>query len=240
MTQLRVASLELIEDGAPPIVRCAVFDAAGVRHEFVDKLPIFSRTDQLSVSEATIACSFVDLRRDNEGRRIITVDTACPWGCQTSAGLTVLDVFEQQLAPSDDVWISLNGALLPASRFGTNDGLNYGRHVDDGLVYQATLPLARLDWYAGDFARLVDELHEDDEQFGDPTPFAGCEYRRSLTEAAAFPDALAASVDGFCDRELLTHHFGFHEATTEFVINSTDAVFVVAEQIIIRGRCWRR
>lgn len=35
MTQLRVASLGLIEDGAPPIVRCAVFDAAGVRHEFV-------------------------------------------------------------------------------------------------------------------------------------------------------------------------------------------------------------
>lgn len=239
VTQLRVSSIELVEDGQPPLVRCTVLDAAGVRHEFVEKLPIVSTSAALPAPDAAIACSLVDVTVDAAGRRIVTVDTACPWGLETVGGLTTLSVLEQQLAPSDDVWISLNGARMPAARFGTNDGLNYGRHVDDGLVYQAVLPLARLDWYAPAFAQLVEEMREDDERHGDPTPLADCEYRGTLAEAAAFPDALAEAIRIFSDRELLAHHFPFHEATTELVINSTDAVFVVAEQIIIRGRCWR-
>lgn len=240
MTYLRVSSVELVEDGQPPIVRCFVLDAGGVRHEFVDKLPIVSKAATLPAHDAAIACAVVAVARDAVGRRLVTVDTSCPWGLETVQGLTTLSVLEQQLAPSDEVWISLNGARTPAARFGTNDGLNYGRHVDNGLCYQAVLPLARLAWYAPAFAQLVDEMREDDERHGDPTPLADCQYRRTLAEAAAFPDALAAALGIFSHRELLAHHLPFHEATSEYVINSTDAILVVAEQILIRGRCWHR
>lgn len=240
MTQLRVSSIELLEDGQPPLVRCFVLDAAGILHEFIDKLPIVSKAATLPAHDAAIACAVVDVARDADGRRIVTVDTSCPWGLETVEGLTTLSVLEQQLAPSDDVWICLNGARMPAARFGTNDGLDYGRHVDDGLVYQAVLPLARLGWYAPAFAQLVDEMREDDERYGDPSPLADCQYRRTLAEAAAFPDALAAALGTFSDRELLAHHLPYHEPTSEYVINSTDAIFVVAEQIIVRGRCWQR
>ena len=237
MVLLRVSGLELVEDGNPPIVRCSVVDVAGRVHAFVDKLPIFAGDDWL---DAGIGCSFVDVRRDEQGRRVVTVDCACPWGLESSEGVSVLEVFEEQLGTGDEAWIRLNGVRMPAARFGTNDGLNYGRQVDDGLVYQAELPIEGLGWFASSFAAMVDELRDDDERFGDPTAFAGCEYRRSLAEAALFPEALAEGIAGYCHIELLAHHFPFAADACEFVINSTDAVFVVADQIIIRGRCWSR
>jgi hypothetical protein len=241
MTELLVSRIELIEDGSPPIVRCEVVDAEGRTHAFVDKLAIFSRADTLPAPDAAIACAVIDVTRDPAGRRIVTVDTACPWGCTSEgAALSRIGVLEQQLVASEEVWISLAGARVPAERFGCNSGLGYGRRVDDALVYHAVLPIARLDWYAPAFARLVDDLRDDDERFGDPTPFAGCEYRRTLIEAAAFPDPLAEGIAGFCHRELLEHHFPFDAGRSDLVINSTDAVFVVAGQVIIRGRCFRR
>ena len=240
MTRLRPASVELVRDGQPPIIRCVVFDALGVRHGIVDKLPIFSVADTMPATDATIDCTVLAAKLDADGHRIFTIDISCPHRLETEDTRTILEVFDHQLAPSSDVWISLAGARVPIARIGTNDGLNYGRYLDDALVYQAVLPLARLDWYAPEFAQLVDELREDDERYGDASRFAAFEYRRTLAEAAAFPDALADAIRGFCDRELLAHHFAFDENTNEIVINSTDAVFVVAEQIVIRGRCFGR
>lgn len=40
--------------------------------------------------------------------------------------------------------------------------------------------------------------------------------------------------------ELLARCFPFDAGTAELVINSTDAVYVVAGQIIIHGRCFAR
>jgi hypothetical protein len=232
--------VELAAEGQPTVVRFVVIDTSGARHAIVDKLPIFSVADTLPAADASLDCSVLGVRVDAAGRRVITIDISCPWGCETEDGRTQLEVFEHQLAPSDDVWISLAGARVSPSRIGTNDGLNYGRQVDDALVYQAVLPITQLDWYAAEFAQMVDELREDDERYGDTSRFAAIEYRRTLAEAAALPEALAEAIMGMCDRELLAHHFPFDARSCELVINSTDAVVVVAGQIIIRGRCFGR
>jgi hypothetical protein len=237
MTHLLVSNVELVEDGAPPIVRCEVLDALGRRHEFVEKLAIISVVESLPAPDASILCSVVDVTRDAAGRRVVTVDTGCPWGCETVEGATTLVVFEDQLRASDHVWISLAGRLVSAMQLGTNEGLNYGRHVDDQLPYQAVLPLGHLEWIAPEFAQLAEELLADDERFGDPSPFAQIS-RQTLTDAAASqPDALAEAMQIYCDRTLLGHHFPFDPTRSQFVINSTDQVFVVAGQVVIRGRC---
>jgi len=217
-----------------------VFDAAGRRHEIVEKLAIVSAADQLPVADAAIACLIRDASLGPSGRRIVAVDIACPWGCETVDGRTVLDVFEDQLAASDEVWLAIDGRRVSTALVGTNDGLNYGRFFDRQPVeYQAVLPIACLGWYAPEFAALVDEMREDDRLDDQPGPFAAFGYRRDLAEAAEHPTALADAIHGSCDRELLAHHFPFDGARSEWVINSTDAVLVVAGQIVIRGRCWR-
>ncbi|HVH98829.1 MAG TPA: hypothetical protein VM869_08965, partial [Enhygromyxa sp.] len=144
------------------------------------------------------------------------------------------------LLPSEDVWLAIDGRRVPAAIVGTNDGLNYGRFFDHPThEYQAVLPLACLDWYAPEFAVLADDMRKEDEHDDDPTSFAQIGWCRTLAEAAEHPLALADIVEVFCDRPLLEHHFPFEQSTSQYVINSTDAVFVVAGQIIIRGRCWR-
>jgi hypothetical protein len=240
MTQLAVTITERVEDGAPPIVRCCVVDAAGKRHEFVEKLAIVSTSSSLPAEDTSIACLIVDAKPKEQGRRVVTVDVSCPWGCETIEGLTTLEVLEHQLAPSAERWIAIDGRPVPAAIVGTNDGLNYGRFFDHPThEYQAVLPIACLDWYAPEFAALVDEMREDDERFAEDSSFAQMGYRRTLTEAAEHPSLLADIIETFCDRELLAHHFPFNQSHSQYVINSTDAVHVIAGQIIIRGRCWR-
>lgn len=241
MTQLRGEVTELVADGLPPIVRFVVVDAAGRRHEIVEKLAILSTAEQLPAADASIACLVRAVTLDPSGRRIVTVDIACPWSCETVEGRTILDVPEPQLLASDEPWIAVDGRRVPAATVGTNDGLNYGRFFDHPTVeYQAVLPIACLDGYAAEFAALVDELREDDQLDDQPSPFARLGYVRTLAEAAEHPAELADALHGYCDRELLGHHFPFAAATSELIINSTDAIFVVAGQIVICGRCWRR
>lgn len=240
MTLLLVSSVELVEDGAPPIVRCVVIDASGRPHAFVEKLAILSVADSLPAPDASIACSILGVTLDARNRRVVTIDVGCPWGCETIEGLTTLAVLEDQLRPSDEVWISLAGSVVAAEQIGTNDGLNYGRVVDDQLPYQAVLPLHRLDWYEPGFAQLAEDLIDDDERFGDPSPFTQIGRQSLIDAAASHPEALAEAVHDYCDRTLLSHHFPFDPTRTRFVINSTDQVFVVAGQVVIRGRCWRR
>ena len=240
MTQLSVEITGLVEDGQPPIVRCCVLDAAGKRHQLVEKLAIVSRSDSLPTADSSIACMIIDAKLDEAGRRIVTVDIACPWGCETVEGLTTLEVLEHQLIPSEEVWIAVDGRPVSAAIVGTNDGLNYGRFFDHAPIdYQAVLPIACLDWYAPEFAALADEMRKDDEHDDDPSSFAQIGWCRTLPEAAEHPSVLADIVETFCDRPLLEHHFPFEQSRSQYVINATDAVFVLAGQIIIRGRCWR-
>jgi hypothetical protein len=143
----------------------------------------------------------------------------------------------------DEVRIAIDGQRVPAAIVGTNDGLNYGRFFQhEPVAYEAVLPIACLGWYAPEFAALVDEMREDDKLDEQPSALAQMGYCRTLAEAAEHPDhpdLLAEVVRVFCDRELLAHHFPFDEASSQFVINSTDAISVVARSIVIRGRCWR-
>lgn len=240
MTLLAVAITELIASDQPSIVRCRVIDTSGRAHEIIEKLPIVSVSDVLPVDDASLACRVTGVRLDGQGRRVVTVDIACPWGCETVEGLTSLEIFEHQLASSDEPWVAIGGALVPAAIVGTNDGLNYGRFFgQEAVEYQAVLPIACLDWYAQEFAALVDEMREDDLLDDQPSPFAEIGYRRTLAEAAEYPLALAEAVETFCDRALLGRYFSFDEVRSKWVINSTDAVWVVAGQIVIVGRCWR-
>jgi len=245
MTELGITITELVEDGQPPSVRCEFVDAVGRSHALVEKLAIVSAADSLPVlpGSAGVACLVVDVRAEQGGRRVVRVDLGSPYGCETVAGETVVAVFDDQLRASDEVWIAVDGARVPAAMVGTNEGLNYGQL--DGLetaAYQAALPLACLDWFGPAFVELVEELREDDRQYAvdDPSEFAAIGYPRTLREAAQHPELLAKALATYADRDLLGHHFPFVEATAKFVINSTESVWVIADQVVIRGRCWVR
>lgn len=236
MTQLAITTTELVEDGASPIVRCRVTDTAGHHHELIEKLAILSRP----TNDATIACLILATTLDQQNRQRVTVDISCPWACQTTEGLTTLEVFDHQLLPSEAPWIAIANRPVPATLVGTNDGLGYGKfHRHPPIPYQAILPIACLDWFAPKFAALADEMRDDDQHDDDPSPFAQIDWPRTLPDAANHPSALAEIVEIFCDRQLLAHHFPFNQQRTHYVINSTDAVHVLADQIIIRGRCFR-
>lgn len=103
MRHLIVSNLQLVEDGCPPVVRCTVLDADGRHHEFVEKLAILSISDSLPAPDASIACSVLEVRRDDAGRVVVVVDVGSPWGCETVDGLTTLVVTEDQLRSSNDV-----------------------------------------------------------------------------------------------------------------------------------------
>ena len=243
--ELKVEITELVEDGQVPWVRCRLRDAKGRHHHFDEKLPVVSSfagpVPPLPI-EGRIACTIVSTSLDAEGRQVVKVDTSAPWGCETSEGLTLLDVFDDQLEPGSELELRIAGRLVAPGLVGTNDGLNYGRFfARQPLAYEAQIPIAELDAYAEQFAALVDEMEVDDRldpPDEPPSELAQMGYPRTLAAAAEHPRRLAAVVKCFSHRELLGLCFPFEQLRSRYVINATDEVFVVAGLIVIRGRCW--
>ncbi len=101
MNMLAVTILRWVEDSQPGWVECALADARGRTHLFREKSPVVS-TEALNSTTAYprsggIAWEILSCRVDEHGRKILTVSTEKPWGCESTEGITVFEVLAEQL-----------------------------------------------------------------------------------------------------------------------------------------------
>jgi hypothetical protein len=102
MVGVRVTITRYVDDDQPGWVECVLTDAWGKAWLFVQKVPIVTTSELDSLSQypqpGVIACQIVEKQRDGGGREVITVDTATPWGVETTTGEVRFDVLPEQLA----------------------------------------------------------------------------------------------------------------------------------------------
>lgn len=139
----------------------------------------------------------------------------------------------------NDPRVSVDGQPVPVARVGVNQGLNFGRFDAPGITthdYECRLPsrlvLAHL---APGYARLVSELEADDVH--EPSRLGEIGYPE-LREVLLRHPAQFEEVLQHLGRELLAAVLP-GTAGGGWVVNSIDGYDQSAEQLRIRGRCFR-
>lgn len=103
MNKLTVQIEGFADEHFPGFVECALIDSEGIRHEFVEKVPVVSRLNLNAESEyprsGHIDCTIEGTWLDEQGRRVVRVNTEKPWSVASVAGRTVFTVYEDQLNP---------------------------------------------------------------------------------------------------------------------------------------------
>jgi len=90
-----------VDASFPGWVECAFTDASGVEHLIVEKVPTVT-AEAISATSTfprpcEIACILVQERVGPDGRTVLVVDTASPWGVQSTAGMTQFEVLREQV-----------------------------------------------------------------------------------------------------------------------------------------------
>lgn len=83
----------------PGIVEVELIDARGRNWRFVDKAPIFAgdlRADGVYPVDILVGCTELSRTR-TEGRELVTISTAEPWGIESREGCWVFEVTPDQL-----------------------------------------------------------------------------------------------------------------------------------------------
>ena len=100
-TAIKVEITSFVDSRQPGFVELAFTDAVGRSHRFVEKIPVVT-TDNLDETStypqpATIDCVIVAQGVDDDGSRIITVDTSRPWDIASTSGESTFVVRPAQL-----------------------------------------------------------------------------------------------------------------------------------------------
>ncbi|WP_394782240.1 hypothetical protein [Undibacterium sp.] len=101
MFNLVVEIERFVDNDFPGFVECSLVDAGGVRHEFVEKVPVVSsanlRDDSTYLQSGYIGCIIENERIDKLGRHLMQVDTNQPWGIESIVGETRFEVLAEQI-----------------------------------------------------------------------------------------------------------------------------------------------
>lgn len=101
MLVVRVEICRYVDAAFPGWVECRLADASGHQHVFVEKIPVVTADDVHESSvlpyPGTVACILLEKQEHKDGRQIVLIDTARPWGIESTAGLTQFYVFSEQL-----------------------------------------------------------------------------------------------------------------------------------------------
>jgi len=102
MNRLAVQIERFVDDHFPGFVECAFIDAEGVRHQFVEKLPIVSDANLNAESAypqpGHIDCAIEERWLNELGRSVARINIDKPWSVESVAGLTLFTVYEGQLS----------------------------------------------------------------------------------------------------------------------------------------------
>jgi len=99
---LRVELTAFVDEHQPGFVRCHLIDANGQRHEFVDKLPVFTDLDLEASSTfpqpGSIRCTVLGRLQDGSGRDLIRISTGQPDRVESTQGQTEFVVPRAQVS----------------------------------------------------------------------------------------------------------------------------------------------
>lgn len=102
MNRLAIQIERFVDEHFPGFVECAFTDSEGMRHEFIEKVPVVSGANLNAESDypqpGHLACIIEGTWLDKEGRRVVRVNTEKPWSVETATGLTRFAVYEAQIS----------------------------------------------------------------------------------------------------------------------------------------------
>jgi hypothetical protein len=100
IADLKVAIVRFVDDYQPGIVECEFFDANGIRHTLINKIPIFTEKnlwlDSQYPQPGSAQCEILDRLSDGVGRACVTIRLAG----ETSDGRSEFIVFANQISPA--------------------------------------------------------------------------------------------------------------------------------------------
>jgi len=101
MLGVRVNISRYADDSFPGWVECRLIDALGHEHVFVEKVPTVTKAHLDAVSSypqsGVIACVVLGSCESDDGHQLVHIDMQTPWGVQSLAGRSQLDVLPGQL-----------------------------------------------------------------------------------------------------------------------------------------------
>ena len=101
MLAVIVQITRFVDENQPGWIECALVDAAGISHIFVEKVPIVTTEDLRSTSsypcDGVIACEVLAQWDGADGQGLSRIDTSKPWGVESNSGLTEFVVPTSQL-----------------------------------------------------------------------------------------------------------------------------------------------
>lgn len=107
MKELAVQIVRCVDDEHfPGWIECEFMDAESRRHMVVDKIPIFSMDPTLDPLDSNtkylrpggVACEILGAWRDPEGRELVRITIARPWGVESTEKLSEFVVLTTQLS----------------------------------------------------------------------------------------------------------------------------------------------
>jgi hypothetical protein len=100
-SRLAVSILRFVDDHQPGFVECAMTDASGEVHLFLEKVPVVTTMNLTATSrypvEGVIACEVEATWLDEELRSLCRINTKWPWGVESTRGQTSFVVLWSQM-----------------------------------------------------------------------------------------------------------------------------------------------
>jgi hypothetical protein len=100
MPAIKVLIVKYISNDQPGYVECIFRDAWNKEHIVHEKVPIITDkwldADSNYPQEGVLDCKIIK-EYDRNGRKIISVTTATPWGIETVEGIEKFDILEEIL-----------------------------------------------------------------------------------------------------------------------------------------------
>lgn len=101
MIAVTVQIERFVDDHFPGFVECRLVDALGYSHLFIEKVPVVTTENLGSDSSypcaGTIACEVESELSDEQGRKLLRVNTGRPWSVESTEGLSSFLVLSSQV-----------------------------------------------------------------------------------------------------------------------------------------------
>ena len=91
-----------IKDASFPIwIECVLYDPFNNRYLFIEKIPVVEYLHPITLESVfpqtgIIECELVKKWEDNIGQKLMRVNTKNPWGIESTDGVSIFDILENQ------------------------------------------------------------------------------------------------------------------------------------------------
>jgi len=101
MPSVSVSISRFVDEHFPGFVEFIITDAVGMRHTFVDKVPIVTEAnlhlESVYPQPGMLPCEIVAESSDINGRGLVQVSTARPCGVESTEGASIFSVLATQV-----------------------------------------------------------------------------------------------------------------------------------------------